>query len=95
MCVGGGGVGVGMMRVYLKHGDPMAEGCLGAGMNKTLMAHKTQRPLLRAQLTAFIPAGPDQSHSSNLQTQRSEDRGKEKWIESDRKLKEWCNFPEE
>ena len=38
------------MRVYLKHGDPVAEGCLGAGMNKTLMAHKTQRPLLRAQL---------------------------------------------
>lgn len=39
-----------MMGVYLKHSDPVAEGCLGAGMNKTLMAHKTQRPLLQAWL---------------------------------------------
>lgn len=39
------------MRVYLKHGDPVAEGSLGAGMNKTLMAHKTQRALI-------LPAGP-------------------------------------
>lgn len=38
------------MRVYLKHGDPVAEGSLGAGMNKTLMAHKTQRPFIQAQL---------------------------------------------
>lgn len=32
----------GMMGVYLKHGDPVAEGSICAGMNKTLMAHKTQ-----------------------------------------------------
>lgn len=43
---GGGGT----MRVYLKHGDPVAEGSFGAGMNKTLMAHKTQRPFIQAQL---------------------------------------------
>lgn len=45
-----GGGGGGTMRVYLKHGDPVAEGSLGAGMNKTLMAHKTQRPFIQAQL---------------------------------------------
>lgn len=31
-----------MMGVYLKHSDLVAECCLSAGMNKTLMAHKTQ-----------------------------------------------------
>lgn len=67
---GDGGGGVGMMRVYLKHGDPVAEGCLGAGMNKTLMAHKTQRPLLRARLHSAYSCW-DQSRSPIPQTQRS------------------------
>ena len=33
----------GMMGVYLKHDDPLARGCFSTGMNKILMAHKTQR----------------------------------------------------
>lgn len=61
--LGGGG---GTMRVYLKHGDPVAEGSLGAGMNKTLMAHKTQRPFIQAQLQTFIPAGAGQSCRSHV-----------------------------
>lgn len=64
-----GGGGRGMMGVYLKHGDPMAEGCLGAGMNKTLMAHKTQRPLLRARLRSVYSCRAGQSDRLNLQTQ--------------------------
>lgn len=51
----------GTMGVYLKHGDPVAEGCLGAGMNKTLMAHKTQRLLLRAPLHVLYSCWTNQS----------------------------------
>ena len=66
-----------MMGVYLKHGDPVAEGCLSAGMNKTLMAHKTQRPLLRAQLHS-VYSWVGQSHCSNLQTQGGIEREKQR-----------------
>lgn len=71
-----GGWGRGMMRVYLKHGDPVAVGCLGAGMNKTLMAHKTQRPLLGAQLCSVYPYWVSQSDCLYLQTQRGRERGR-------------------
>lgn len=73
-----GGGGGGMMGVYLKHGDPVAEGCLGAGMNKTLMAHKTQRPLLRAQLHSVYScwARPIRSlRSPNTELERERERG--------------------
>lgn len=72
-----GGGGGGMMGVYLKHGDPVAEGCLGAGMNKTLMAHKTQRPLLRAQLHSVYScwARPIRSlRSPNTESWRERER---------------------
>lgn len=48
-----------MMGVYLKHGDPVAEGCICAGMNKTLIAHKTRRPLLPAQTLRVYSCQPE------------------------------------
>lgn len=62
------------MRVYLKHGDPVAEGSLGAGMNKTLMARKTQRPLIQAQLQSGSSCRAGQSRPSHVQTQDVEEK---------------------
>lgn len=67
-----------MMGVYLKHSDPVAEGCIGTGKNKTLMAHKTQRPLLRAWLHSIIPAGPIAFQESANTEPKSDDDNKEK-----------------
>lgn len=85
-----GGLGWGgLMRVYLKHGDPVAEGCLGAGMNKTLMAHKTQRtpsPSLASQ-RLFLPRRPIRLHESlntGKKTERGKEREKERRNKSDR-----------
>lgn len=83
----GGGAGVcgkadfragggGRMRVYLKHGDPVAEGSLGAGMNKTLMAHKTQPAPSRPGFRAPLPARAGQSRPSHVQTQDAEEKKK-------------------
>lgn len=62
------------MRVYLKHGDPVAEGSLGAGMNKTLMAHKTQRALIQAQLQSGLSCRAGQSRPLHVQTQDAEEK---------------------
>lgn len=62
------------MRVYLKHGDPVAEGSLGAGMNKTLMAHKTQRALIQAQLQSGSSCQAGQLRPLHVQTQDAEEK---------------------
>lgn len=76
-----GGCG-GMMRVYLKHSDPVAEGCLGAGMNKTLMAHKTQQPLIQASASQHLVLLGLPNHVAQISKHREERKTREECLGS-------------